>query len=122
MSILGKGYKWVKKQGRNNWFWIRRHEANLQELFDMCVEYGTPSNLDYSSDKFKRLLRACGVVAKPRGTYDGCDLYFQGRSQYLEDWPQGSRVNVTTVCDVKSFLVNAGVSEVKEIYNHLPGT
>lgn len=76
---------------------------------------------DYPLEKFNKLLTACGIEVKNRGTYDGCDVFFGQKSQYFRDWPRGELVNVIIICDVREFLISVGVSKPEDIYNHLHG-
>lgn len=110
-------FRWVRRRAYNTWFWAMR-EASLRQLFDMCPD-GYAHRGDYPSDKFKALLRACGIDVKPHATYGWCELVFRGKSRRFDEWPRGELVNVIIICNVREFLISVGVSKPEDIYNHL---
>src|SRR5689334_11532423 len=104
MSIFGqvkRPFHWFGRQAYNTWFWARREES-LRQLFDMCLD-GCGRRGDYPSDKFKKLLRACGINVTEYGTGAYYELEFRGSPRRFNDWPQDGLVNVNIICDVRDF-------------------
>ena len=123
MSIAAqvkKPFQWVGRRAYNTWFWASRKEEHLRQLFELCPNDHAQRG-DYPSDRFKKLLRACGIQVEEHGTYDWCELHFQGSKCHFDEWPRGELVNVNIICDVRKFLHEAGVREPGDIYNHLHG-
>lgn len=109
----------IKKKVRDVKFRLFGNEAALREIFDMALP--NPSQLDFSEKKFKALLKACDIDLTPRGAGNGWDLSFKGKTKHING-PLGNNINITTIREVRDFLVCSGVENPSMIYKFLPGT